>query len=111
MRITPGQANSNRRSAQPPFSHRPELDGWHVVASYTWTTAYTRSGQFRCRARAYESRFVGVHDRLHAVAEVELREDGGDVRLHRRRLDDELGGDLGVGEAAREQREDASTER
>jgi hypothetical protein len=35
-------------------------------------------------------------------AEVELAEDAGDVGLHGRLADDQLGGDLGVGETARE---------
>ena len=54
----------------------------------------------RLRAvRLEEARLVGEHDRLDAVAEVELLEDVGDVRLDGRVADEELLGDLGVGEA------------
>ena len=51
---------------------------------------------------AHESAFVGEHHRLGAVAQPELGEDAGDVRLDRRVADDQLGGDLGVGEPARQ---------
>ena len=53
-----------------------------------------------------EAGLVGVDHRLHAVAEVELLEDAGDVRLRRRLGDDELLADLRVRQAAREQVED-----
>ena len=53
-----------------------------------------------------ETGLVGEDDRLHAVAQVELLEDASDVGLHGSVADDELGGDLGVGEAARDQGED-----
>jgi N-acetylglutamate synthase-like GNAT family acetyltransferase len=46
---------------------------------------------------------VGQDHRLDAVAEVELGQDAGDVRLHGFGADDEGGRDLGVGEAGRDQ--------
>ena len=49
---------------------------------------------------------VGQHDRLDAVAEPELHEHAGDVGLDRRLGDDQLGGDLGVREAAGDELED-----
>ena len=49
---------------------------------------------------------VGEHDRLDAVAEVELLEDVRDVRLHGRLADEELLPDLGVGEAVGDQAQD-----
>src|SRR5919206_2396576 len=58
------------------------------------------------RRRLHEACVVGEHDRLHAVAEVELAEDARDVRLHRRLADDELLGDLRIREAARDQAQD-----
>ena len=48
-----------------------------------------------------ESRLMREHDRLHAVAQVELLEDVRDVRLDRRVADVELLADLRVGKAAR----------
>src|SRR6185312_2423080 len=54
-------------------------------------------------ARSHDAVVVGEDHRLHAVAEAELREYAGDVRLDRRRLDHERVRDLGVREAAPEQ--------
>src|SRR4051794_22978706 len=53
-----------------------------------------------------ETVFVGEDDGLDAVAQVELSEQAGDVRLDRGRLDHELGGDLRVGAPAGEQAQD-----
>ncbi len=49
-----------------------------------------------------ETGFVGEDDGLHAVAQVEFLEDASDVGFHGSVADDELGGDLGVREAARD---------
>src|SRR5437899_3667187 len=49
-----------------------------------------------------ETGLVGEDHRLHAVAQVELLEDASDVGFYGSIADDELGGDLGVREAARE---------
>ena len=54
---------------------------------------------------------VGEHDRLDAVAEVELLEDVRDVRLDGRVADVELLRDLGVGEAAGDQAKDVQLAR
>ncbi len=48
----------------------------------------------------HEAGFVGDHDGLGAVAQVELLEEVGDVRLDGVLADDERCGDLAVGEAA-----------
>jgi hypothetical protein len=48
---------------------------------------------------------VGEYDCLDAVSEVEFLEDVGDVRLDGRVADEELFGDLGVGEAPCDQAE------
>ena len=56
-------------------------------------------------SRAHEPALVREHDRLHAVAQAELAEDAGDVRLDRVLADDELGCDLGVRESPGEQPE------
>src|SRR5437867_1366729 len=55
-----------------------------------------------------DPRLVGEHDCLDAVAEVELLEDVGDVRLDRRLADVELLRDLPVREAAGDQARDIS---
>src|SRR5436305_1205705 len=57
-------------------------------------------------AGPYETVFVGEDDGLDAVAQRELSEQAGDVRLDRGWLDDELGGDLRVRESAGEQAQD-----
>ena len=57
-------------------------------------------------SRFDEPALVGEDDGLDAVAQVELGEDAGDVRLHRRLADEQLGGDLGVGQPAGEQPQD-----
>ena len=62
-------------------------------------------------AGADDAGLVGEDDRLDAVAEVELVEHAGDVGLDRERRDDELFGDLGVGEAARDEHEDLALAR
>jgi len=46
--------------------------------------------------------FVGQDDGLDPVAQAELGEQVADVGFHGRFADDEVGGDLGVGEAAGE---------
>ena len=48
---------------------------------------------------AGQTRLVGDDDGLHAVADVELGQDAGDVRLHRGLLEEELCADLRVGQA------------
>ncbi|TWD83228.1 low temperature requirement protein LtrA [Kribbella amoyensis] len=53
-----------------------------------------------------EAALVGEDDRLDAVAETEFEQDPGDVRLHGGLADEQLGRDLGVGEAARDQAQD-----
>src|SRR3954464_14121228 len=55
--------------------------------------------------RAGEARLVREDHRLEAVAHSELRQHVLDVRLHRRGLDRQLIGDLGVGQAAGDQLE------
>jgi hypothetical protein len=50
-----------------------------------------------------EPGFVGEYDGLDAIAEVEFGEDPVDVGLDGGRFDDELLGDLGVGEPARKE--------
>jgi len=50
-------------------------------------------------AGSNESAFVGEHDGLDAVAEVELGEDPVDVRRHGGLTGDEVPGDLGVGKS------------
>ena len=50
-----------------------------------------------------EAGFVGEDDGLGAVVEVELGEDACDVGLDGGVADDELAGDVGVGEAARDE--------
>jgi hypothetical protein len=57
-------------------------------------------------AGSNESAFVGEHDGLDAVAEVEFGEDPVDVRLHGGLGGDEVPGDLGVGESVRDQAQD-----
>ena len=52
------------------------------------------------RTRLDEARFVGVHDGLHSIAQVELHEDMRDVGFDGCLADEERGGDLGVGEPA-----------
>ena len=54
----------------------------------------------------HQAVLVGVHDGLHAVAEAELGQHAGDVRLHGRPADEQLGGDLVVGQPAGHQPED-----
>ena len=60
------------------------------------------------RVRVDEPGLVGEHDRLDAVAQVELLEDVRDVRLDGRLADVELLADLGVREAAGDQAEDVA---
>ena len=55
-------------------------------------------------ARPDDPGLVGEHDGLDAVAEVELVENVRDVGLRRVLADEELGGDLGVRQAARDER-------
>ena len=55
--------------------------------------------------RVEEPGLVGEHHGLHTVAEAELLEDVGDVRLHRGLADVELGADLRVGQPAGDQAE------
>ena len=54
-------------------------------------------------AGAHDPRFVGEDHGLHAVAQIELHEDPGDVGLHRGLADDERLRDLRVGQAARDE--------
>src|SRR3954452_15944319 len=54
-------------------------------------------------ARLYQAGFVGVDDRLHAVADAEFPEQVGDVGLYRRLAEEQRGADLGVRSAARDQ--------
>ena len=61
-----------------------------------------RPGAARPRP-AEEPVFVGEDDRLNPVTQAELGEQAGHVGLDGGWLDDELGGDLGVGQAARQQ--------
>jgi len=56
--------------------------------------------------RLDQTGLVGEHDELHPVAQRELQQDVGDVRLDGGVADDELLRDLGVREAARDQSED-----
>jgi hypothetical protein len=56
-------------------------------------------------AGLHETRLVRRDDGLHAVSQAELGEQARDVRLHRRVLDYQLPGDLGVRESAGEQAE------
>src|SRR4029077_1164016 len=53
-----------------------------------------------------QARFVGEDHGLDAVAKAQFREDAGDVGLHRRLAEEEVGRDLGVRHAAREHAED-----
>lgn len=53
-----------------------------------------------------ETGFVGEHHRLDAITQVELFEDACDVRLRGVLADDELGGDLGIGETAGDEPQD-----
>ena len=62
-------------------------------------------GAGRALARAEDARLVREHDRLDAVAELELLEDVRDVRLHGGLADEELPADLGVREPAGDQAE------
>src|SRR5215475_9836813 len=59
----------------------------------------------RCGLGVEEPCFVCEHDRLDAVAQIELLEDVRDVRLHGRVADVELLADLGVRQAPRDQAE------
>ncbi len=67
---------------------------------------FTRSSPPRARGRRLagldETRLVSQHDRLHTVAQVELREDAGQMRLDRGFGQEESRRDLGVGEATRD---------
>src|SRR4051794_13620279 len=53
-----------------------------------------------------EAGFVGEHDCLHAVAELEFSEEVSDVSFHGRLADDQFVGDLDVGQAPGEEFED-----
>src|SRR5687767_8355942 len=92
-------ASSRRRSARardrPTESTRGALNPLPRVEAGAASCGLTGAG-------LDEARLVGEHDGLDAVAQVELVEDARNVRLHRRRLDNELAGDLGVREAAGE---------
>lgn len=57
-------------------------------------------------ARGDQPGLVGGDDRLGAVAEVQLGQDVGDVGLDRRLAETQVGGQLGVGESARQQTQD-----
>jgi hypothetical protein len=54
---------------------------------------------------AYQPGLVREHDRLNAIPEAKLREDVRDVGADSRLADEESRRDLGVGEAARDQRQ------
>jgi hypothetical protein len=58
------------------------------------------------RTRPDEPGLVRDDDRLGAAAQVELREDASDVGLHGGLRDDERAGDLVVGQAVADERED-----
>src|SRR5437667_12215856 len=57
-------------------------------------------------ARTDKPRLVGEDHRLHAVAQVEFRQDAGHVTFHGRLAEEERGGDLSVGHAAGEKAQD-----
>src|SRR5215475_15922895 len=54
-------------------------------------------------AGPYQPGLVGEDHGLDAVAEVELSQDPFQVGLDRRLLDEQVGGDLGIGQAARDE--------
>src|SRR5689334_12886546 len=60
------------------------------------------------RVGLVQAGLVGEHDGLHAVAQAELLEDVGDMRLDRRLADVELLGDLGVGQPAGDEAKNVS---
>ena len=60
----------------------------------------------RGRPRADDAGLVGEHDELRAVAQVELEQQVRDVRLHRRLGEDQAVGDLAVGQALGDERQD-----
>ena len=66
------------------------------------TRAASRETRLRTAARDGYTGFVREHHGLDAVAQPELHQHARDVGLHRRLADDQLGGDLGVGEPARD---------
>src|SRR5215208_8066674 len=55
--------------------------------------------------RPYEAGLVREHDRLHAVAELELPQHARDVRLDRRLAEEQTRRDLGVRQADRDELE------
>lgn len=62
----------------------------------------SRRAMAGCSAGSDQARFVGVDDRLDAIAEVELLQDPGDMGLRGCLADHELAADLGVGASADE---------
>src|ERR671914_513023 len=91
------------QSGQPgpgaPFRRRPPA-GFEVLPGRESTPS-----QRGRSARAGETGLVGEDDRLDPVTSAQLGEHALDVRLDRRFLDDELGGDLCVRETPRHERE------
>jgi hypothetical protein len=83
---------------------RRATDGLEVVAG----TASCSERQLRVEGaqipsgcpHLYHAQLVGQHYRLHAVAKIQLGEDVRHVGLDRRFAQDQLGGDLGVAQAA-----------
>jgi hypothetical protein len=73
----------------------------------TWSSSSVHSGV----ARLYEARLVGEDNGLYAVPQIELLEQARDVRRRRVLADDELGRDLGVREAARDEAQHLSLAR
>ena len=90
------------------------LDGW--LWTYNHHRRHSAIGRqppinrlYRCLTGALglgEARLVGEHHGLDAVAQAQLHQHARDVGLDRRLGHDQLGGDLRVGEPARDQAED-----
>src|SRR3954469_17219037 len=95
----PPRADPIGRSEKAPGSGRPLRS---VPAARRSTGRIAR----RFRAAVEDARLVREYDGLDAVAQVELLQDVGDVRLDRRVADVQLRADLGVGKAARDQAQD-----
>ena len=80
---------------------------WAVAFAALAVWAWRREGgALPRRPRADEPGLVGGDDRLGPVAQAQLAEDAGDVRLDRVLAHDQLAGDLRVRQAARDQPQD-----
>ena len=88
----------------------PQLPGGAAGGQHFRPRVISRgNGHGSAASGAGQAGLVGEDDRLDPVAQAELGQDPGDVGLHRRLAEGELGGEFGVAQAAGQQAQDLAS--